>query len=78
MKSIRQIKTGTYGVDEKEALQSTAARLVERKAETLIIGCTELSIIWDPRDSGVTAFDSSQVLAEATVKAAKHPGPAIP
>jgi len=77
MKSIRQIKTGAYGVDEKEALQSAAARLVERKAEALVIGCTELSIIWDPRDSGVSAFDSSQVLAEATVKTAKHLDPAL-
>ena len=72
MKSIRQIKKGKYGKYEQEALQSASADLEKSGAETLIIGCTELSVIWNDSAGKTIAFDSSQVLAEATVKAAKH------
>ena len=72
MKSIRQIKKGKYGKYEQEALQSASADLEKSGAEALIIGCTELSVIWNDSAGKTIAFDSSQVLAEATVKAAKH------
>ena len=72
MKSIRRIKKGKHGTYEQEVLQSAAAGLEERGAEALIVGCTELSVIWNDSTGKTIAFDSSQVLAEATVKAAKH------
>ena len=72
MKSIGQIKKGKYGTYEQKVLQSAAASLEKRGAEALIIGCTELSVIWNDSAGKTIAFDSSQVLAEATVKAAKH------
>ena len=71
MAAIRKVKTGRYGQDVRDTLRSAANELVDRRAEVLIIACTELSVIADAVDVDVKLYDSSQVLAETIVRMAK-------
>jgi aspartate racemase len=72
MNSIRTIKTGRYGASEKSILRSAAGDLIKRRAEALIVACTELSLIADALDPEVKVYDSAQILAEAVVRIAKE------
>jgi len=70
--AIRTIKTGRYGTREKSILRSAADDMIKRKAEALIIACTELSLIAHALDPAVNVYDSAQILAEAIVRIAKE------
>ncbi len=74
MASVRRIKTGKYDTGDREVLHSAAKELVKKRAEALIVACTELSIICEGLDMGVKVYDSSQVLAERIVRMAKARG----
>ena len=74
MTAIRTIKTGRYEIREESILRSAAADVIKRKAEALIIACTELSLIADALDPEVKLYDSAQILAEAVVRIAKEEG----
>jgi len=71
MTSIRKIKVGKYQEEDKRVLQIAAEELMSRKAEVLIVACTELSIISDSIDVEVPIYDASQVLAEGIVRVVK-------
>ena len=71
MTAIREIKTSRYDEKVREMLRSAATELVSRKAEALVVACTELSIIADAIDENVNVYDSAQVLAENIVQMAK-------
>lgn len=71
LESIRQIKTGRQGPEEKEILSAAARELKVQKAQALIIACTELSLIADALDPILPVYDSAQVLAEGIVRLAK-------
>lgn len=71
MTSIRRIKTGKYLEEDMRILQTTAEELMSRKAEVLIVACTELSIISDSINVEVPIYDASQVLAEGIVRIVK-------
>ena len=71
MSAIRTIKTGCYGAREKRILRSAADNMIQRGAETLILACTELSLIADALDPELKVYDSAQILAEAVVRIAK-------
>ena len=70
MKAIRDIKTGSIGPVENEALFDAAQDLLDLGAEALIVACTELSLLEDALPEIERAYDAAQVLAEAIVKAA--------
>ena len=72
MSAIRTIKTGRYGDREKSILRSAAHDMIEKTAETLIIACTELSLIADALDPELKVYDSAQILAEAVVRIGKE------
>ena len=74
MATVREIKTGRYGIGDREVLQSASEELVRKGAEALIVACTELSVICDSLDAGVKVYDSCQVLAEDIVRMAKERG----
>ena len=46
------------------------ARLVERGAEAIILGCTEIMLLVRPEDSAVPLFDTTTLHALAAVDAA--------
>ena len=65
-----QVKAGLPG--DVAAVRAVAGRLVERGAQTVVLGCTELSVVAE--DEGLLAeplfVDSLDVLARATIRAA--------
>lgn len=72
MKAILKIKGGSSKASARESILKEANQLLERKAEALILGCTDIPLVIKVNDFPVPVFDSNQVLAEATVKFARH------
>jgi aspartate racemase len=54
----------------REAYRRVIARLVERGAEAVILGCTEIMLLVRPEDSAVPLFDTTAIHAEAAVEMA--------
>jgi aspartate racemase len=52
----------------KEAYIEIIEHLVERGAEGIILGCTEISLLVGQEDSSVPLFDTTQIHAEAAVE----------
>jgi len=71
MDAILRIKAGQEKDRAREELVKAANLLIERKVQALILGCTEVPLVFKPGDFPVPVFDSSQVLAESTVKFAR-------
>ena len=70
MDSIRRIKTGRYGAEDRHALRLAADDLQNKGAEAILIACTELSVIAD-EIMGSHVVDTAQVLAEGIVSQVK-------
>lgn len=51
----------------RAAYRDVMARLVERGAEAIILGCTEIMLLVGPDDSSVPLFDTTAIHAEAAV-----------
>jgi aspartate racemase len=51
----------------RDAYRAVIARLVERGAEAVILGCTEIMLLVRPEDSAVPLFDTTALHAEAAV-----------
>ena len=51
----------------RSAYRAVIARLVERGAEAIILGCTEIMLLVKPEDSPVPLFDTTGIDAEAAV-----------
>ncbi|WP_206239104.1 aspartate/glutamate racemase family protein [Novosphingobium terrae] len=54
----------------REAYRAVIARLVERGAQAIILGCTEIMLLVGPDDSAVPVFDTTALHAGAAVQAA--------
>lgn len=52
----------------RDAYRAVIARLVERGAEAVILGCTEIMLLVRPEDSEVPLFDTTAIHAEAAVE----------
>lgn len=59
----------------REAYRGVIARLVERGAEGVILGCTEIGLLVRPGDCPVPVFDTAALHAEAAVEWALSPHP---
>jgi aspartate racemase len=64
---IRAIKAGRLDADHLEGLDTIAHELIERRAEAILIACTELSIVSQKLRLPVSLYDSAQILAEVIV-----------
>jgi aspartate racemase len=51
----------------RQAYSEVIARLVERGAEAVILGCTEIMLLVRPEDSPVPLYDTTAIHAEAAV-----------
>jgi len=71
MDAILKIKEGAPKATARKTINREANRLLQHKAEALILGCTELSVVFKANDFSVPVFDSNWILAEATVKFAR-------
>jgi len=54
----------------RDAYRKVIARMVERGAEAVILGCTEIMLLVKPEDSAVPLFDTTFIHAEAAVERA--------
>jgi aspartate racemase len=65
--AIRAIKAQRLSSASLDALNRAIDDLIARKAEVILIACTELSVIAKKLQLSVVTCDSAQVLAEAIV-----------
>lgn len=57
----------------REAYRGVIARLVERGAGGVILGCTRIGLLIGPEDCPVPVFDTATLHAEAAVEWALSP-----
>ena len=65
------IKRGSSEASATKAILKEANELLERKAEAIILECTDIPLVIKINEFPVPVFDSNRVLAEATVKLAR-------
>ena len=58
---------GTVRPASRQAYRAIIARLVERGAEGIILGCTEISLLVKPADAAVPTYDTTALHAQAAV-----------
>ena len=62
-----ELVQGRVEPSSRQAYHGVIARLVERGAEAVILGCTEIMLLVKPEDSAVPLFDTTALHAEAAV-----------
>jgi aspartate racemase len=62
-----ELVQGRTEPSSRQAFREVIARLVERGAEAVILGCTEIMLLVRPEDSTVPLFDTTALHAEAAV-----------
>jgi aspartate racemase len=65
-----ELVKGQVQAASREAYRDVMARLVERGAEGVILGCTEIMLLLSPEDSTVPLFDTTRIHVEAAVASA--------
>ena len=65
-----ELVQGRAEPSSRQAYRDVIARLVERGAEAVILGCTEIMLLVGPADSAVPLFDTTALHAEAAVELA--------
>ncbi len=71
MKIIYAVKAGNLSNDVKGNIYKVAQKLINKGAEAIIAGCTEIPLILKEGDISIPVIDPTQVLAEAAVQKAK-------
>ena len=71
MKVIYAVKAGNLSEGIKKNILKIAQKLVDKGAEAIIVGCTEIPLILKEGDISVPIIDPTQVLAKAAVQKAK-------
>lgn len=61
---------GQIKQSSRQAYRRIMARLVERGAETVILGCTEITMLVNQDDASVPLFDTTRIHAEKAVELA--------
>ncbi len=63
----KELVQGRAEPSSRLAYREVIARLVERGAEAVILGCTEIMLLVTPEDSPVPLFDTTAIHAQAAV-----------
>ena len=63
----RELVLGEVRDASRDAYRAVMARLVERGAEAIILGCTEITLLVGPENATVPLFDTTRLHAEAAV-----------
>jgi len=71
MEAILDIKAGKAKSSIRRKIIEAANLLIEHKTQALILGCTDIPLVVNESDFTVPVFDSTEILAEATVNFAK-------
>ena len=72
MKGIFSIKEGSEISDAAVTLASVANHLIDKGAEIIIAGCTEIPLVLEDKDLEVPLVSSTEVLAIKTIEYANH------
>ena len=70
MQSVYAIKAGDTGEAIAASLRRLAMALVDRGADAVIVGCTEIPLVLSKKDLDVPLLSSTDILAERTVQLA--------
>jgi aspartate racemase len=65
--AIGQIKAGAQNRGTKEIFQFIGMRLIEAGAQAVILGCTEVPLVFEPNEVTYPSMNSTRILAEAAV-----------
>ena len=65
-----ELVAGVVSEQSRAAYRGVIARLIERGAEAVILGCTEIMLLVDQSDSAVPLFDTTALHAAAAVELA--------
>jgi aspartate racemase len=71
MKIIYAVKAGDLSEEVKKNIISIAQKLIDKGAEAVIAGCTEIPLILKEGDVSVPIMDPTQVLAKIAIQKAK-------
>ena len=71
LKVIHAVKAGNLSEKIKKNILKIAQKLIDKRAEAIITGCTEIPLILKEGDIPVPIIDPTQVLAKAAVQKAK-------
>ena len=71
MKIIYAVKAGNLSEEIKKNITSIAQKLIDKGAEAVIAGCTEIPLILKEGDVSVPIIDPTQALAEAAIQKAR-------
>ena len=65
------IKAGCISFENKEKILNSSNEMIERGAEGIIAGCTEVPLVAEQNDIDVPFFDSLDILALAAIRTAR-------
>jgi aspartate racemase len=66
--AIDQIKAGVHDRSTQETLQSIGAHMAEAGAESIILGCTEIPLAFNPDEVNYLTLNPTRILAEVAVE----------
>jgi aspartate racemase len=69
----KELVIGEIRPESREAYRAVMARLIERGAQAIILGCTEIMLLVSDRDSAVPLYDTTTIHAVAAVDYALTP-----
>jgi aspartate racemase len=66
--AIQDVKRGSREPAVAEVFHSAGAALMARGAESVVLGCTEIPLVFDPARAGYAALNPTRALAAAAVE----------
>ncbi len=72
-RAIFAVKAGDLGGLVRGWVREAGQELVDRGAQALVLGCTEIPLVIDPAEWPVPVLDSTALLAQAAVREALRP-----
>jgi len=71
MKAIYAVKAENLSEEIKKNILKIAQKLIDKGAEAIITGCTEIPLILKEGDVSVPIIDPTQILAKAAIRKAR-------
>jgi aspartate racemase len=67
---FNELVNGIFSTDSREIFNTIIQRQKDKGCEAVILGCTEIPLLVDPKSSPLPVLDSTRLLALAAIKAA--------
>ena len=69
---VDELVSGVVSESAKQAMQGLLSKYAQQGLDSVILGCTELPLIIDEALTQLALLDSTQILADAAIKAATN------